>query len=171
MRTKELVIPILLLAGLAFVVVSVLLWLSFGRNRRLVAAKMKLGALLLSFSFFASCGQPPFTTCYEPAIENEINFTDSMKYHAGDTVAGNLYGPTFSYYSFCISDSTNQAIQQTGMMHAADGAFTEGTEDFWFVIDPGVPAGPKLLQLFGENEPQANREVFIWSYDIRVLGK
>lgn len=56
--------------GVAFVAVSLWVWLSRGRSAKAVRAKFRLGGALLSLAGLVACGPGSnSTTCYEPAID------------------------------------------------------------------------------------------------------
>ena len=71
MRTKFFFIY--LLAGVAFLAVSLWVFLSNGRSAKAVRAKYKMGGILLTASAMMSVGAckgvtPPVVTCYEPVV-------------------------------------------------------------------------------------------------------
>ena len=113
---------IYLLAGAAFVAVSLWVFLSKGRSPKAVAAKYRLGGIMLTAMTMmsaASCGGgPPQVTCYEPVEPPEVtcydvpmetnSLTVSVKDYGGinikpgDVLIVNLAGPTTDEYKFRI---------------------------------------------------------------------
>ncbi len=71
MKIKYMIIYVL--AGTAFLAVSLWAFLSNGRSARALRYKYKMGGILLTASAMlsaASCtGLPPFVSCYEPVVD------------------------------------------------------------------------------------------------------
>lgn len=61
-----------------FTIVSFSLWLSGGKNKYLLAKKLKFGALLIALTGVMNGCRPPVVTCYEVAVEPELNCVDSV---------------------------------------------------------------------------------------------
>lgn len=76
MLKREIVIPLfVLLLFVVFFIVGLLLFMS--PNRKLINARLRIGALILSLTFIASCG-PPEVSCYEVAsYPQDSTSTDS----------------------------------------------------------------------------------------------
>jgi hypothetical protein len=170
MKDREYLLPLLLLAGAAFVLVSVLVFLSLGRNRRLLSAKMRIGAFLLSFSFFA-VSLSGCRTCYEPTPPPNtlIIFQTEPDHHPGDTITGHIENRTYPYYSFELLDSTTSALAQNGHLQAKDGAFNDYSEYFYFVIDSAVPAGTYHLNVYGEITDQISKTAKLQEDMVKVV--
>jgi hypothetical protein len=94
MRLKDLFSPFIIIPiGLIFLIISLLVFLTKGENKKLISTKLKLGAFLLSFNWFVSGCDPGFSTCYMPSLGNDeisIMNKDTTKYDwtflPGDTV-------------------------------------------------------------------------------------
>ena len=114
-------LAIYLLAGAAFLGVSLWVFLSSGRSAKAIRAKYKLGGVMLTawtmFSSAACEGVTPQVTCYEPVdpqimcydVPMETNsLTVSVKDYGGinikpgDVLIVNLAGPTTDEYKFRI---------------------------------------------------------------------
>lgn len=111
MRSKYLIIYIA--AGVAFLAVSLWAFLSNGRSAKAVRAKYRLGGIMLTawaMLSAASCGNPPFVTCYEPVVEcydvampeNELYVslkdTTASSLKSGEVLVVSISNPTFERY-------------------------------------------------------------------------
>ena len=91
--TKENIITPVIIIGLslAFITVSLLLAIFYG-NPKLIKAKLKIGALIITLTAFANTYSFSQKTCYKPAIEKDIFTFDnseensSIKIHEDDKV-------------------------------------------------------------------------------------
>ncbi len=162
MKTRDLLFPAIVIpVACAFIIISFLLWFYHGENKKLVSAKIKIGAFLLSFSFFASCGHPQ-PTCYEVApMPNSINVTLQEKIHPGDTLSGYIYSPSFKQYSFEIKDSLAQLAHQSGWLTPRDSAFNSSSDAFYIKLDSSLKPGSYNLTIFAENDSTINRDSLI----------
>lgn len=91
MIKRELFYPLLAaLLGFVFILISFAAWLDQRKTKKLVKYKLRIGAIILSLTTFAACGQTPQPTCYEmPAIKdtNQAKVGDSVK---KDSIQGNV---------------------------------------------------------------------------------
>ena len=116
--------------GIAFLAVSLWVFLSGGKSARAVAAKFRLGGILLttwSMLSAASCTGVPQVTCYEPlpppevmcydvAIESDILSVvvkdyGGNKLKPGDVLLLNIEKPTYGKYVFRIRVGEKTLLQ------------------------------------------------------------
>ena len=112
-------------AGVAFVAVSLWVFLSNGKSARAIRYKYKLGGIMLTawaMLSAASCtGRPPFVTCYEPvvtcydvAMETDLVSATVKDYGGnklkpGDTMVFSIENPSYKEYRFRIVAGNPQA--------------------------------------------------------------
>ena len=118
MKSKYLIVY--LLAGAAFLAVSLWVILTGGKNAKAIAAKYKLGGIMLTAMAMlsaASCEGPgPVVTCYEPVVTcydvavEEHDMVDvtvkgygGNKLKSGDILQVTVTSPTFDKYRCRIS--------------------------------------------------------------------
>ena len=115
--------------GAAFLVVSLWVFLSRGRNAKAVNAKFRIGGLILTISSllsFSSCSGIFTTTCYDVAVPFVVDPTSpaSSVVHVGDTLSFVLsFNP--SSLSYKVETSAGQELQK-GPLEVTDyiGSFT-----------------------------------------------
>ncbi len=112
-------IAIYLLAGAAFLGVSLWAFLSNGKSARAVRAKYRLGGIMLTaWTMFSSascegvvpqvtCYDTPQVTCYEPAIqENDVVMMvkdfENQTVRPGESIEFMVYYPTYQMFKCCI---------------------------------------------------------------------
>lgn len=133
----------------AFLIVSWLVVLMRG-HPWLIKRKLKLGALLLGINgAVAGCDRGGFVTCYAPAPYDWVHFDTPfatatgllLDLSQGNALTGSLSNPSRSSYSFQLIFEDEES--QRGEIVAADGAFDEGSEDFFlsFATDNLPPKG------------------------------
>jgi len=135
---KRLLIPIIIIALTAtFLIISFLVIVTKG-NPALIKRKLKLGALLLTFTLTQTgCDGLVTQTCYAPIPSEQIVFTDVQTDTSGiiiDLTKSQILKGTISYrtsneFSYKIADSGNVIIQN-GNISAYDGKFDSSTEPF-----------------------------------------
>ena len=117
MKVKFLFIYIV--AGVAFVAVSLWAFLSNGRSAKALRYKYKLGGIMLTawaMLSAASCsGTPPFITCYEPVVQcyDVAMQTDELsvvvkgyggnKLKSGDVLVVSITNPQYNKYRFRVT--------------------------------------------------------------------
>ncbi|MCP4548199.1 MAG: hypothetical protein GY835_17175 [bacterium] len=154
--------------GIAFGCVSLLVYLSNG-HPRLIARKLKLGAIILSLTAMlgTACTTPSRVTCYMPAPPDRVAvdpdaFVDNVIWLVlaeSNEIAGTILDRDSSEFSFCLIDAEVSVIQE-GELAAQDGAMDEAEEEFTIVIDPGTPVGGYALRFY--SVPMA--EIVIGNY-------
>jgi hypothetical protein len=171
MKIKDILFPLIVIPfGLAFAGICLLLFFNRGKSRHLVAAKIRTGALILSFSYFTtSCIIP--RTCYDPAPPNDfIDMFVGDSIHAGDTMKGYIYDPTFPYYSARIMDSTCTINIQQAFLCPVSGSFADEQCDFYMVLDSNLQDGQYLLKIYSENSQTITATNLLWeSYPFRII--
>lgn len=138
MKLKFLIVYIL--AGAAFLGVSLWVLLSDGKNARAVRYKYKLGGILLtawSMLSAASCEGDPFqVTCYEPvppevtcydvAMETDVvtvavKDSGGDRLRSGDVLVMTIEMPTAKEYRYLIHESdTSGEVLQEGTVEAVE---------------------------------------------------
>ena len=116
MNTRDFLFPIIVIpVVIIFGLISALVLINNGKNAKLIAAKLRVGAFLLSFSWFAvSC--TPTVECYAPAESNRIsiNTTDIQSMKPGETINGTIIYAVDSLYSYLLSDTLTGTEYQNG---------------------------------------------------------
>lgn len=107
---------------------SALLWLHGGRHQKLLARKMKLGALLLSLNAttigMSSCIT---TSCYDPPAENDIFLHNEQINPETDSLKCFVFGPFAENYSYQLTDNSGLEILK-GALLSDDGIFDDSQE-------------------------------------------
>jgi len=139
---------------IAFTFVSFLVMIT-NRNSYWVKKKLKIGALILSFSGMA-VGCQPQVTCYSPAvIEPTIEFENPLTQNYeivvdrddGVVISGHIYRKDFSAFSYTIED-TNEHIIKTNDISADDGAFDDDSEAFSIALGEDIENGSYTFRLY-----------------------
>jgi hypothetical protein len=161
MKIKDIIFPFVIIpVAVLFVIISFLVWLKNGESKRLVRAKLKTGAIVLSLSWFIALSgcQTGTTTCYDSVMDHTyVSFGyDSFPryYHFQDTITGWIGNSRFPFYSYSINDSNNIS-RQKGMVTPKDGTFNTNHESFLIQIDSLQTPGKYTLWIYGEQTYQA----------------
>ena len=163
MKIKDIFSPLFFIVlGIAFLVVSLLVWFSNGKNAKAIKAKYKLGGMILSLSFFASTGCEPVITCYDPIPQDYVYaeklYTDSI--FKGDSVLISIQAKTFSNYSYTLSDSTATKVLQEGIL----AAHKNSNSEFTFTINKNLSyIGKVKIDIFGEQTAEIKKANLIFS--------
>ena len=146
MKLKFLIIYIL--AGAAFLGVSLWVLLSGGRNARAVRYKYRLGGILLTAwsmlsaasceggPFEVSCYEPmpPEVTCYDVAMETDVVTVMAKngggdRIRSGDVLIMSIVMPTAKEYRFFIHErDTSGEVLQEGTVETVEEGYTVTTE-------------------------------------------
>jgi hypothetical protein len=172
-KPRDHIFPLIFIPlGLAFVTICILLWFKGDDNKRLIHAKMSIGALLLSFSFFTACtnGPAPIKTCYKPAVPNTISIDTYDNIVAGDTLKGRIFISTYQIISYEITDSAGNQILQKGIFPDIDTTQTRTFSECEIIIDPSVKAGQYMIGFYGRNEV-SEKPVLISRQTIEIIEK
>ncbi|MCK4665224.1 hypothetical protein KAU33_00645, partial [Candidatus Dependentiae bacterium] len=88
---KEIYIPIyLFILSIVFITVSFFLYLTGGKNSKLLAKKLKIGALIITMTTLINCSHIQVDherkpTCYLPPLTNHIQISTEHSYK-GDVI-------------------------------------------------------------------------------------
>ena len=170
MKQKDIFIFIILIPlGLSFLVITTLLFFNNGKSRKLIAAKLKLGALILSFSWFTtSCdiGQ----TCYAPApAENSVYLynNDTLNISLNDSLKLIVNNPTFNNYSYRINDTLN-SLKQNGLCEQLTDSLRYNSKVLYFLVDKSLGAGKYNLEVFGEKSTDLKYVTKLQSFPLYI---
>jgi len=157
--TKENIITPIIVIGLslAFITVSLLVSVLNG-NSKLVKAKLKIGALIITLTAFVNTNSFSQKTCYKTtAISAETISFDTqsenltIKIHEGDKVlSGKIENFESNQYFFTISDSADKVIHK-GEAKAIDGKFDSDKENFEIHLGK-LTTGNYALKIFSSKE-------------------
>jgi hypothetical protein len=169
MKAKDTLLPVIVIpVGIAFVVVCVLVYLNKGKSGKLIATKLKLGAFILSFSWFVSSCEP-VVTCYEPALlENTIMIEPPGKFNPGDTLKGSVDNRTYDYFSYFLIDSASAGIKQSGILNPNDTTLKDYNEPFFIMLDSSLTAGTYYIDIYGENTAELKKTKFLQRFTIFI---
>ncbi|MFH1052367.1 MAG: hypothetical protein V1779_15710 [bacterium] len=168
---KELYIPLIIIAlTLVFGIICLMVYLSNG-NAYWIKKKLKIGALLLTFSWFAnSCEIEPTRTCYLPAMpENSIsisNQSDSIIYSIKDTMFIQIDNPSYPYFSYDILDKSMNSIKSDLLNKHFDS--TTYNEFYFLIFTVEFTPGKYQINFYGEKEEIVTRKNKIKSYDFSI---
>ena len=168
---KEIWIPLyLLMLSLVFVTVSFLLYLSGGKNQKLLAKKLSLGAMIISITAAVGCTpiKPPHT-CYVPPsayvqVENEVidRSTSDWKYSVEidisetNIIKGKSMHSFGSKISFRITDTDGKIIQFSDAK-PVDGEFNDHTEELEMHLNKDTEPGEYILTFYTREKALAER--------------
>jgi hypothetical protein len=157
MKIKDFFSPLFFVVlGVAFLAVSLWVWLGKGSNSKAIKAKYKLGGMILSLSFFATTSCGPVITCYDPVPEEyvyiEKNMEDST--YSGDTLFVSIMSFSYPSFSYSLSDSTSTKVLQEGMLTNRNNSSSK----FNFIIDKGLQyTGRVKIEIFGEQTAEVKK--------------
>ncbi len=169
MKIKDLISPfILIAAGLAFVLIAGLVIITNGKNKKLIAGKIRIGAFLLSFSWFVSGCDIGVVNCYAPVPpENIIELISKNskveKYNqflTGDTVFCYVHQPTFYSYAYELVDSVSNLTKQSGNMTNDSTKFN--TKFFHFILGSQLEKGTYTIKYSGIDSLQSIKTPLSW---------
>ena len=173
---KENAIPFILLGvGAAFIVVSMLVFLSKG-NPKLVKHKLKLGAIIIGLTAtVVSC--KPTVSCYEPALppdmftfdvdSNSYQDTIKLKLPNDSLLTGRISKLSKTQYSFIIQDlSMNEKYRDNILPE--DGVFNSSDERFIINIPTTLDNGTYYLKAYSTEKTQINPDLYKVSRLIKI---
>lgn len=143
--------------GVAFVAVSLWVWLSNGKSARAVKAKFRLGGALLTLTGMMTVGgcdgKGPFVTCYDPAPANMVYIErgETQDVKNGDNITVKV--SYFSAYGIKVTiakDAENSEVLQSEIYK-----ITESSADVIHTIDVADYVGEAHLRVYlmiSENE-------------------
>lgn len=161
MKAKDFFSPLFFVVlGIAFLAVSLWVWLGKGSNAKAIKAKYKLGGMILSLSFFTTTGCGPVITCYDPVPENFVyiqkNIEDSI--FLGDTILVSIMSYGYPNFSYSLSDSASTKVFQEGMLTNTNNSTTV----FSFFINKDLQQTGKVrFDVFGEQSAEVKKTKLI----------
>ncbi len=148
MNTRDILFPIILIPVVVFFgLISALVLINNGKNAKLIAAKLRVGAFLLSFSWFAvSC--TPTVECYATAMADQIimNNGGRQSLKPGDTIAGNIKYPNRSVYNYTLTDTLSGVEVQNGAI--PNNSNSEKDLYFEIILNDSLSKGGYYLDFF-----------------------
>ncbi len=166
----------LLVAGLSvlFVLASFALFLSKGKSKFWTAKKMKLGAIILSFTAVAST-QQACVSCYDPIPPEFIyieNWNDTLNLNDSSILYGTIESRYSSQYSFKLQNDTIDSLIQVNNIFPDDGVYDEDSEEFTIQIDTSLQTGTYRLEFFDVNKEEQNSIGYpISQYALTILNE
>ena len=149
---KEIYIPLLIVVlTLAFGVICLMVYLSDGKAYW-IKKKLKIGALLLTFSFFAESCET--TSCYLPPMPgNSIridNSGDSLIYSFKDTMFVKISNLTYPFFSYDIMDDSFNSIKSDLLQKENDS--TNYNNFYFLIFENDFEPGKYKINFYGESD-------------------
>ncbi|OQY05310.1 MAG: hypothetical protein B6I20_01440 [Bacteroidetes bacterium 4572_117] len=172
MNKKETIIPITVaVLTVLFAIISLAVFFSKGKSGFWLSKKMKVGALLLTFSTVTtySC-----VSCYDmpaPAnrfiIENLDGYKINLDLNIDNKINGTIEDRDGINFSFNITDTLRSDTLQIDNILPADGLFDSYVEDFTILVDENLQNGTYYLNLFAEDKDKQQQFRDIYRLNIR----
>lgn len=177
MKLKDIFAPLIFIAiGIAFLVVSLWVFLSKSKNAKAIKYKYKLGGIILTLTFFTyGCSDGSKTkddgeivTCYISVSSDSFMIeSDKETYYIGDVVSFSVYDPTFKYYSYQIMDSISKNVVQEGLLN-----FFPKDNQYIILINPMVNYTDTCeILIYGESSKDIKQERYIQSFRLEITKK
>ena len=123
--------------SLAFAFVSFLVIVS-NRNRKLISWKLRLGALLITFTAVNANCQQPMVTCYEPMRPEPViidakfysDYQITVNFSEGRIITGKIRGGYGDKFLYTITWGELNKEIQSGVLSKSDGTFNPATSGF-----------------------------------------
>lgn len=151
MSKNQLPIPVLAIGlAAAFLIVSAMVLLT--RHPKWIQRKLRVGALLLSLTAVASCGEETIT-CYDPAMPNYFELEQSyggtiaIDLNETQTLSGAIHDREGEAFSYLLSSDSGEEMAREDIA-ALDGAFDENVEEFEITLPTSLTAGSYTLDLY-----------------------
>ena len=183
---------IYVLAGAAFLGVSLWVFLSKGKNARALRAKYKLGGMMLTawtmFSSAACEGVTPQVTCYEP-VEPEIlcydvpmetdvfrvsvKGKDGYEITAGETLLVTIETPTFKEYECRIhaGKTSEDSVIQKAVLTIAEEASEDGKVEFEIKLNAsdykGI-AAVTLWRIYLDEDGKRQESILPYTHEVTI---
>ena len=156
---------IYIVAGVAFLAVSLWAFLSNGKSARAIRYKYKLGGIMLTawaMLSAASCsGVPPFVTCYEPVVECydvampadvvsiSVKDKEFMSIRPGEILVITIEAPSYPEYVCRINAAEGDAVLvQSESFSITDNLHS--TFQYELELKPGDYRGPAKITVYGK---------------------
>lgn len=137
MRIKYLAIYIFV--GVAFLAASLWVFLSDGRSARAIRTKYRLGGILLMASAMlaaASCGRPPFVTCYDVVAVDYVSVYAKEKggteVKSGDVLSIQIPNPTYPAFRCRITSAPEDGKES--VLQEEDFVAKDGLAEFEMTV-------------------------------------
>ncbi|MDD3626457.1 MAG: hypothetical protein PHV06_03990 [bacterium] len=160
---KEIIIPIYLFGiSILFIIVSFLLFLSGGKNAKLLSKKLKLGALIISLTAALGCTpiNPHVTSCYVPPmpyveVENEVvdrsdtewKYSIEIDLSKTNVITGKSMHSFGASISFRITDKNGNVIQFDDAV-PVDGKFNDHSEKLECRLNKDIRPGEYTIVFY-----------------------
>ena len=138
----------------AFVLVSILVTLTRGRNSYLLNKKLRIGALLLTLT--AATSGVNCLTCYAPSRSEEVRITSCkptgshgefiLNLSRADTLSGTIFPYYSNAYSFQVTSLRDSIIQQDNLQPLKGTG--NGEEPFRIPLRQDIDSGDYYLKIF-----------------------
>lgn len=150
MQSKDYIFPFVVIpVGIAFLIVTAFVFFSNGKSARLIRYKLKIGAFLLSFSWFASLtafAQDNSNTCYNKPPEALSELDLKYNFQAGGKLIGSIRKASKGAYTFKITNSKKKILKED-LLIIHPGASTEIFDKFRINLDPMLKKGTYTLEI------------------------
>lgn len=151
MQSKDYLLPLIIIPiGIAFLIISAFVFFYNGRSARLLRYKMRIGAFLLTFSFFSSLtavsqerGQ---VLCYEMPME--ISKQVNVKYNSqkGGELVGSINILSKGVYTYQILNSRNKSVQY-GVLNITPKSGEDYYNKYVIKLEPKLKKGNYKLKI------------------------
>ena len=177
---KELYLPLVLIGlSAAFIVVSLLVWITRG-NDSLLKKKLRIGAMILMLTGTAVGCNCTEVTCYIGTRPNMVYFDDGttmdgeihLDLNIGNIVTGTIESPSSPVYTFQILDDEDVIIDR-GPIEAIDGKYDDRLEAFELSVREDITSGTYDLNFYMASEEDLdNYEIkpFTW-FHLDITGR
>ncbi|MEA2043541.1 MAG: hypothetical protein U9N85_13450 [Bacteroidota bacterium] len=153
MTEKKYLVPLLLIGlGVAFIFVSIMVTLTRGNSALWIAKKIKLGAMLLSFTAFASCTGGGETMCYAAEATDNISIAGAkgtkITIHpdSNHVLTGDIYNWRTNKISYALfKDSTKLMAED---IQVSDKSLDSIYEEFEITLDKTLDTGTYSVRFF-----------------------
>lgn len=170
MKNLNIVPLVLLVLALAFVVISLAVYLSRGKNKYFLAKKLKLGAMIISLTAVTNGCRTPVVTCYKPAIIPEITSLQAYSYSNEIAINPDENELKFKTNNIYDSDLCYIISQSENITLKGDCVVVEGGEiDLLIKLEEYLLSGVYDLKIFyGKISATENLEYPLESFKIKV---
>lgn len=152
----------------AFIIISILVWLSAGKNAYLIKKKLTIGAAMLSLTGVAT--GTGCVSCYDPYFpDEEVAQSESIVLEDANIddvenpiIRGRVVHRENDEFSFRLTDSDGIELQQ-GAVDALDGAFDSLDESFEITLGVQLETGEYHLFLYTFSADEIDRNSGYWA--------
>jgi len=147
-------ILLIAIATIAFALISVAVFLTFGKNKKVINWKVKIGAWLITLTTVVNTGCPPTVTCYDPYVPyNETNVLEAFNNETGYYEINLQEDSAFSFkITYPDIDTLEYRLSQKDTLFASGMAEfikeSENQDTIWF----DVPISTNLKEGFYDLE-------------------